>query len=149
MNPHADLKELYFQDWRENTYPWKLWQCCPASIEGRIEADWADLTDHPIWSASFIYRRKRQLILINGYEIPVPMTFQELILLPDRQTVFVVDLTCSDGYDEVPVNNYELADWDLLCDRGLVHATESAAEIHAKALIGITTRALKTFKALN
>lgn len=66
-SPHAALKELYFQDWRETDKPWERWQVLLAS------GFWVGCIEHPGWSVEYEYRRKPDTITVNGITVNAPL----------------------------------------------------------------------------
>lgn len=128
-HPHAELMMQYAQDAMETDKPWELWQYRPNG-----EIGWCDCERSPIWGESIEYRRKPRTININGYEVPEPLRKEPSI----GTTVYYPDLTIG---GLVITTEY----WDTglkirLLNKGLLHLTKEAAEMHAKALLSFTSK---------
>ena len=123
MNKHA---KQYAKDWSENDRPWELWECTHIS-SGEI----LPLIDHPKWEAHCNYRRKKQTININGYEVPEPERVQ-----PE---IGVEYFTLTVGSSSVHKYVWDGDHVDIEClNQGVVHLTSDAAKLHLKALLSFT-----------
>lgn len=126
---HAALALQYWTEAQQDAEAYKKWQ-------GRLheKAVWKDLKRPPSFEEWNEYRRKPQVIIINGIEVPEPVLYP----LKTGEKYWVVD-TNSQVYNE------EL-DWKdssldrRFLERGLIHRTEDAAELHAKALLSFTAQ---------
>lgn len=114
---------LYAQDAMETDKPWERWKWrAPGGT-------WTQLNDHPVWGEGIEYRRKPQVILVNGIEVPAPET-----KAPAPGTTYFIA-------DPANANHQRPRSWvDKGCDhevlkRGLVHLTPSVAIAHAKAML--------------
>jgi len=126
MNKRAKLIEQYAKDWSENDKPWELWECTHIS-SGEI----LPLIDHPKWEAHCNYRRKKQTININGYEVPEP----ERVRLKIGAEYF----TPMAGYGDIEKHKWERDSVDVKwLNQGVVHLTSDAAKLHLKALLSFT-----------
>lgn len=123
---HADLMLRYAQDAQETDTPWDRWQM-------EIDGFWRDCSIktkmfHPYTN----FRRKPEVITINGIEVPEPMR-----VAPVVGTVFyIVDLSqpcmwhCGRWHDS-PHQRY-------LLSIGICHLTVEALRKHAEALLSFT-----------
>jgi len=127
MNKHAKLIEQYAKDWAENDKPWKLWECTHIS-SGEI----LPLIDHPKWEAHCNYRRKKQTININGYEVPEPEC-EELVIGTKYFTPLSIIHYCNKGFSWIG----DKIDEDFL-KQGIIHLSYDAAKLHRNALLSFT-----------
>lgn len=63
--PHAELKEQYFQDWRETDKPYHFWQF-------QVNGNWVDCMGHLCFFPETKYRRKPTTVRIGAVDVPVP-----------------------------------------------------------------------------
>ena len=127
MNKRAKLIEQYAKDWSENDRPWELWET------DRVAADgvWNTLMGHPAWSDKCNYRRKKQTININGYEVPEPERVQ-----PEIGVEYFTPMA---GYGDIEKHKWEGDGVDIKwLNQGVVHLTSDAAKLHLKALLSFT-----------
>ena len=123
---HADLMMMYAEDAMTTERPWELWE-----IKAPDEV-WEPLLCRLTWDTDIEYRRKPRTININGYEVPEPVRER----LPTDEVYFYAKASKSNGIDERGWNNC-VFDYNLLRS-GMIHKTEEAAELHAKALLSFT-----------
>lgn len=129
-HPHAELMLQYAQDAMETDKPWERWE---TSLLYKISS-WVDLDTHPVWSVSNEYRRKPQTIRIGEYDVPEPVRDAKGLGL-----YYAVDL-CSPRGGTVE-DQWRGTPYDLeRLERGLIHRTREAAELHAKALLSFTKK---------
>jgi len=122
---HTELMLQYAKDWAETPYPWERWEFCDKGL-------WTKLTTHPSWDSHIQFRRKLKTININGFEVPEPYRNRLEVntrywipfITPDR--LVKESMWCEDRLD----NKY--------LSLGLIHLTEQAAIVHAKALLSFT-----------
>ena len=119
---HAEAMAQYAKDAAETEVPWERWQW------STNRHTWTACSTNPNWSYSVYYRRKRETININGYEVPRPLTE-----VPDG-VVYVPRLLHSNLSVTVSSLIYE----EEAVRRGIAHATPEDAAIHAKALLSFT-----------
>jgi len=129
---HADLMAQYAQDALETDKPWERWEFC------RSKNKWERLDTHPSWITSREYRRKPKTIRIGEYDV----------LMPERQPLSAGQCYFVPRLDSSSENNFCSVAWALndggdVIDRtflrnGMVHLTQEAAELHAKALLSFT-----------
>jgi len=129
---HAENRIAYAQDAMETDKPWERWE-----FKVKRTGDWASLIDHPSWNSTE-YRRKPRTININGHEVPEPVREP----LGEGDAYYYVSfgsLYTSDGasearwYEAAGVSRFRL-------DKGIIHLTREAAEIHAKALLSFAEK---------
>jgi len=122
---HAELMKQYAEDAMTTDKPWELWEINTGS--GPIS-----LSDHPAWSINGKYRRKPKTININGLEVPEP---------------YRGEMEIGQSYYHPNFENEDIANsyvWNddtvdvRIRDRGLLHLTEEAAELHGRALASFT-----------
>ena len=127
---HADLMLQYAKDAMETDRPWERWEWCHG------DGPWKQAVRSPHWLEEFSYRRKPKTININGFEVPEPLRSLDGIWC-----VYYVVLGSStpDLSGRVYFFSQEDIPWIAsYLDKGLVHATREAAELHAKALLSFT-----------
>ena len=129
-HPLAELMLQYAQDALESETPWESWEFC-----WNNNNLWLSCTEHPLWSSSqLVYRKKPKTININGFEVPEPL--REVPI--ENKVCYVVNLA-----DPVKIVNC-VDSKAYFCflkqtlEKGLVHSTAEAAELHAKALLSFT-----------
>lgn len=129
---HAELMLEYAKDALVSKKPWLGWEWfCDDEYGPR----WITLTEQSArFEADKRYRRKPKTILINGYKVPEPLR----VAPPYNTSVYIVDLSNKDNYVRDPFGCNEYAYIPLL-DKGLMHLSKEAAELHAKALLSFTT----------
>lgn len=107
---------------------------------GRVEAigvpnRWGQITTVAVMAqffegddSAYAFRVKPETIMVNGHEVPAPLTEQ----LPPGVVHWAV---CING-EEVAVSlDNSHTHFHLWLQRGLLHSTKGAAEIHAAALL--------------
>jgi hypothetical protein len=122
---HADLMLQYAQDAMKTETPWERW-------EVEVNGCWADFDRSPCWDTKLEYRRKLEVITINGIEVPPPMR----VAPATRTMYFYVDIAHGRLCGAASWSNLNF-DKNLL-SRGLCHRTEEAATKHAEALLSFT-----------
>jgi hypothetical protein len=129
---HAEKILAYAQDAMETDKPWERWEYL--AIECYHE--WQQCEGHPAWIAKNDYRRKARTININGFEVPEPV----------REPLGESDAYYYVSFESLFTDNgasesrwYEAAGVSRLrLDKGIIHLTREAAELHAKALLSFT-----------
>ena len=117
---------LYAQDAAETETPWERWQF-------REHDEWFGFTEHPGWFAYCEYRRKPRTIRIGEYDVPEPLREE-----PENGEVYwVVDFASTDTVSDSYTWSGDFID-RFWFNGGLIHTTEEAAQLHAKALISLT-----------
>ena len=126
-HPHAELMMQYAQDAMETDKPWERWQY---RLRGGVKKDFDRV--HPTWRIKYEYFRKPQTITINGFEVPEPV--REPLIYGTRY--YVANL----GMDNYCYGFTWTGDhFDNKClNRGIIHLTKEAAELHATALLSFT-----------
>jgi hypothetical protein len=136
-HPHAELMAQYAEDAKTTDKPWRLWEGSTGDGTSR------GLRGHPSWNPNFYFRRKPRTININGYEVPEPVRVQSgstvLTLWVCRPIQEVVSIVTYLNSNLFPEDNTEEAVLSL-SEKGLLHATREAAELHAKALLSFTRK---------
>ena len=94
---------------------------------------WLDILD-PSFNCNTKFRVKPEIILINGIEVPAPVTDK----LELHQSYYTPSLVGFSFYNPRAWSN-SVIDGDNL-RRGIVHLSEEAAEQHAKALLSFTSK---------
>ena len=125
---------LYAQDAMETDKPWGRWQ-----FKNKYTGDkWTALVDHAEWLINTDYRRKPRTISINGYEVPDPVREP----LGENDVYYYV--TFGSLYTANGASESRWCDAAgvsrLRLDKGIIHLTREAAEIHAKALLSFTEK---------
>lgn len=124
---HAASMLLYAQDAAETPEPWLRWE-----YKDHAEGQWAPLPRHPSWFDPGIYRRKLKTIRIGEFDVPEPLrTALAVGTSYYVAEIEAIDLSCYShwGNDELDQR------W---LERGLIHLTKDAAELHAMALISLS-----------
>lgn len=124
---HFQEIQQYAQDALTHRHPWKLWE----SKDRRADAPdvWNKLTAPPVWYPLFIYRHRPEFILVNGVEVPVPLT-----CIPRDEThaaVYAVDPLNETGYCILEPDSNRAS---LALGLGLLHSTATNARLHYEAL---------------
>ena len=124
---HAALMLQYATDAAETDKPWERWEFC------HMRGEYQSLHGHPEWVEDNKYRRKPQVILINGHEVPEP----------HRKPLEIGDLYWTLTFFIAGVSEYcwanDLNDNDAL-KGGFIHLTKEAAEKHLNALKSFTAK---------
>lgn len=94
---------------------------------------WLDVLE-PNFNYESKFRVKPEIILINGIEVPAPVTDK----LELHQSYYTPSLVGFSFYNQRAWSNSVL-DGDNL-RRGIVHLSEEAAKVHAKALLSFTSK---------
>lgn len=63
---HAAAMAAYAKDALETDKPWERWEFC------HMRGEYQSLHGHPEWVEDNEYRRKPQVVLTNGHEVPEP-----------------------------------------------------------------------------
>jgi hypothetical protein len=124
-HPYAALMAGYAKDALTTEEPHELWEF---SVN---KQQWNSCTTTPSWNPTIQYRRKPRYILINGYEVPAPER-----KAPKYGTTYYTAIALT---SEIQNYSWDGLDFDnFLLHAGLVHLTEEAAKIHARALLSFT-----------
>lgn len=124
-HPHAELMIQYGEESKTNPRAWENWQY-------KSSVEWRDCSAVPNWNDLCEYRRKPEVIIINGIEVPKPLTkapeVSTLIYLPSIRhgEEYATWIWTDGGRDRYALKN------------GLVHLTQEAAVAHAHALLSFT-----------
>ena len=123
---HAAAMAEYAKDASETDKPWERWEF---SQNGRY---FMSMGSHPTWYDEIKYRRKHQVILINGHEVPEPHR------TPLKEGEMYWTLSLANG-----VTNLLWLDDDIdtcYLENGFIHLTKEAAEKHFNALKSFTAQ---------
>jgi hypothetical protein len=127
---HAENMLAYAQDAMETKKPWERWEWF-----NEYDQEWETLTLNPKWGLNAQYRRKPRTININGFEVPEPvrepLEYGQEYYTPTIAGDLRVAVLFS-WYD----NDHDFR-W---LEKGIVHLTKEAAELHAKALLSFTQK---------
>lgn len=125
---HAENMMAYAQDAMETVTPWERWE-----YYGGMKDLWHPVRGHPRWSELTQYRRKPRTININGFDVPEPvrepLKYGVAYYIPDiggYPSKYGSFLWSGDIYNTICLN------------RGMIHLTQEAAEIHARAILSFT-----------
>ncbi len=125
-HPHAASMLLYAQDAAETDKPWERWEL--RWLESR-RPEWYTLNSSPGWALTHEYRRKPKTIRIGNVDVPEPYKGP----LKPGQRYWITNILLSGIYPVIYSNNFpQVVEMQR---RGIVHLTEEAAVLHAKALI--------------
>lgn len=124
---HADLIEQYAQDAMTTEEPWKLWECFR-----EISGEWNTCNEALAFFSNKKYRRKPRTIRIGEFDVPEPLRVE-----PNVGSYYRVPSLISrvmfDGY------HWSGDSYDKLWLRdGLIHLSEEAAVLHARAIISLS-----------
>jgi len=126
---HSELILQYAHDAMETEAPWARWE-----VRCKESDKWLPMNRFSVFDAELQYRRKPRTIRIGEYDVPEPVREP----LQMEQFYFHVELFTDNAihghYWKGSVYDYRLL------ERGLVHIDPKAAEIHAKALISLTSK---------
>lgn len=124
---HADLMIQYAKDATETDKPWDRWE-----IYSEVNDRWEHLKCQAFFTENYQYRRKPDVIKINGFEVPAPLK-----VAPKIGTAY--------SYANPSLEDFHITyTWDnddfdkRLLQKGLIHLTKEAAIAHAKALLSFT-----------
>lgn len=126
-HPHAELMKLYAEDAALTDKPWELWE-----FRGSVSGSWHALDCNPAWSPRHSYRRKPSTRVINGFEVPVPLT---AATLHTKKSYWVCDPSSPQW--AWGTCNFTLDILQVRLERGIVFATKEDAVANAKAMSGI------------
>ncbi len=123
---HAAAMAEYAKDALETVKPWERWEFSGQNLK------YETLLNHPNWRECNKYRRKPQVILINGHEVPEP--HRTPLEINDVYWTFIFKYGVSNFYwlDDNEENN--------LLKNGFVHLTKEAAEKHFEAIKSFTAQ---------
>jgi hypothetical protein len=122
---HAAHMAAYAKDAAETDKPWERWEA--RRLGG---SNWHDV-GNPSWEADCEYRRKPQVISVNGFKVPAPMR-----TAPPMGSEYWVANTSEENFADACTWGADRMD-KLWFARGIAHLTEEAAVAHAKAMCGI------------
>ena len=123
---HAAAMAEYAKDAAETDKPWERWEFC------HKRGEYQSLDSHPEWVEDNEYRRKPQVILINGHEVPEPCRTP----LQDGTNYWIPGILIS-------ATQFRWQDDDIdtsYLENGFVHLTKEAAEKHFNALKSFTAK---------
>ena len=115
---HAKLMEMYAKDACESDTPWERWEF---RVKGTPHV-WCKVHTHPTWQLDVEYRRRKATHIVNGIEVPAPLT--------DIEGIEFWYFDCS-KFDNVcstvgPQHNLEV--WQSLLKAGLLFETKEDAK---------------------
>lgn len=121
-HPHAKLMMEYAQDCLTDSRAYEKWEF---SQHGDSSVVWMSLNDHPLWQPGHDYRRKMSVIIIDGIEVPRPVS--QPLTHGDKYCAALPGCSehltwCGDRFDLAYLN------------AGLVHLSKEAAEKHIEVL---------------
>jgi hypothetical protein len=119
----------YLEDARTSDKPWENWQ-----YQHEHNDDWHNATRELAFSSHYKYRRKPKTIIINGIEVPEPVRHR----LDPKVEFYIPELNVEKLYVRSFWSNH--AKDYIWLQRGIIHLTAEAAEIHAKALLSFTEK---------
>lgn len=122
-HPHAESMLLYAQDAMETNKPWERWEY---NADG---TGWYSLTICPVWEPPVSYRRKPKTILVNGIEVPEPVSKP----LKESETYWLAVPTNRNRAVSIVWMDDKDDEYVLQC--GLIHLTKEAAVLHAEAML--------------
>ena len=124
---HAAAMAEYAKDAVETNKPWERWEFC------HMRGEYQSLHGHPEWVEDNEYRRKPQVILINGHEVPEPHRTP----LNDGEVYWTFTLFFAGA---VEVYWYGDNEDHNAFKNGFIHLTKEAAEKHFNALKSFTAQ---------
>ena len=102
-----------------------------------FKQEWTDVEGEPFWISDIEYRIKPKTIIVNGIEVPSPVSKEPI----KDKACFLPSLMDYNLYVSI---RWTGTDEDYLqLSRGLIHLTKDAAIQHAKALLAFTTKEIK------
>ena len=123
---HAESMRLYAEDAAETDKPWRRWET------SAYRGAWDQCHCHPQWDLCVHYRRKPRTININGIEVPEPLREAP----KHNEWFYHASITersfCAEDQWIGSMGNKNKF------NRGLIHSTGKAAEIHGRALASFT-----------
>ncbi|MBD2791726.1 hypothetical protein [Xenorhabdus szentirmaii] len=126
---HADLMMEYAKLAQETDRPWEHFQF---KLQGDIE--WHNPSAGLAFRDDNEYRLKPHTIKIGNYDVPEPVRKP----LKRAQKYFVV---ATSRFFPAEAGIWDGAKIHMIyLERGLIHLTREAAELHAKALISLTSK---------
>lgn len=121
---------LYYEDAMETEFPWMRWE-----FRQTPTSEWSPLSKSPRWDSHCEYRRRPgKVIKIGQHSIPEPVR-QELEI---GQAYYIPSIVSHDFVFRSQWNGNKYDKSRLLA--GIIHLTEEAAALHAKALIQFTQK---------
>lgn len=148
---HAHLMELYALDAQETDKPWERWQ-----IKSKYHEDWVNARHAISFSAENEYRRRRYMLVDTPeYQVPMPLTWQDLTKLTNTQndefSVFLPSIVNGSPRAEALIltakrinecysNSCTIGDHFL--ELG-IHANDEDALAHAKWILSRNAKAIK------
>lgn len=121
---HAELMKQYAEDAMTTGTPWKMWQI--------LLSEWNHCISNPEWNIGTEYRRKPQIIEINGLDVPTPY-FGEI---EKGRAVYSPHLHYKSDFEyRVWKGNKECL---RMRDHGLIHLNAVNAVLHSQALLSFT-----------
>ena len=127
-SPSGDCRSCYFRSRNKDCFNGELRGYC--SKQSRM-----DKKDVHFELLSYEKEEEPKYILINGYEVPEPLR-----KAPEEGTVVYTVLITSSSTMLAEAKRYYGLSMDIdALNKGLLHLTKEAAELHAKALLSFTT----------
>ncbi|MBE8596816.1 hypothetical protein [Xenorhabdus sp. BG5] len=128
---HADLMMKYAEIAQTDNEPWRHFQY--GAFDCVDNVIWIDCERCITFDPHLMYRLKPRTIKIGEYDVPEPVRepLEELTMyyIPDICGNYA-DAICWDGDEQDTI-------W---LQRGLIHLDRESAELHAKALIALTSK---------
>ena len=121
-HPHAKLMMEYAQDCLTNSRAYENWE-----FSHRVDQSvvWMSLNDHPEWEPGCVYRRKFPVIMIDGSEVPKPVSHP--LMHGDE---YWVAMPAHADHLTWYGDRFDLA----FLNAGLVHLSKEAAKKHIDVL---------------
>ena len=136
-HPQAELMMQYAQDAMETDKPWERWE--QGYYKEGKEHDYQPCTSNPTWKVEWCYRRKPKTININGFEVPEPL--KHLDFTKDFPVgLACVNLLSQNNFYSLIYEGHGINEVKDKLEKGLLHLTKEAAELHAKALLSFTKK---------
>lgn len=129
-HPHSELMMQFAQDAAETDQPWTRWQW-----KHPDDNTWNDHQGaSPVWHTGRCYRRKpQQMITINGIIFAAPER-----QLPKQKTYFIPCLRSKSLFMPIWLDDPGEDHRNYLA-LGLIHLDQINAQLHAKALLSLTS----------
>ena len=112
-------------------------ECCRRVSAPGFPNEWGRITTVVVMGqffegddSAYAFRVKPETITVNGHEVPAPLALR----LPPGQDHWLATITRADA-TVMLVNPGTDSFFDCWLQRGLLHSTKGAAEIHAAALL--------------
>jgi hypothetical protein len=122
-NKHSALMAKYAAEAVDCENPFENWE-----FRGLSE-QWQPLADHPAWSSAHEYRRRPQVVVVDGVNVPAPYKGK----MKEGDIYYTPNPFEPEGFSDLSWYGNE-RELHAKC-RGMVHLNKASAILHCRALV--------------